>query len=245
MKFLPVRWIQIVLCAFLAFGSQGVWNALNALGGGGTKEIRTATISNTVLSATGFSLGWLSGGIVNVIGPRLAITFGVFSCGLFLTLFYCFAYHRYVPEWTVVFAAGLDGLGNCCMWAALGTVLMFYPHAHEKGKALSVFNMIFNIGGVGGALLAFFLNLNSTESDRNAVSDTAMSMSGPSYLSIASITYAAFILSFFLMNPLKFVSASARLALEITSKPLDEVKGIASAAKEKSEPRFSWRCCIA
>eukprot|EP01055_Gregarina_sp_Pseudo9_P004258 Gregarina_sp_Pseudo_9__4257@NODE_440_length_2826_cov_5_725152_g416_i0_p1_GENE_NODE_440_length_2826_cov_5_725152_g416_i0NODE_440_length_2826_cov_5_725152_g416_i0_p1_ORF_typecomplete_len536_score89_10UNC93/PF05978_16/1_7e16UNC93/PF05978_16/6e02MFS_1/PF07690_16/1_5e02MFS_1/PF07690_16/2e13MFS_1/PF07690_16/2_7e03PMD/PF10536_9/0_17TMEM223/PF14640_6/2e03TMEM223/PF14640_6/0_81TMEM223/PF14640_6/6_1e03_NODE_440_length_2826_cov_5_725152_g416_i010292636 len=239
-----LRWWQIVLCAFLAFASQGVWNALNALGGGGTKEIATATKANTILNASCFGLGWMSGGIVNMVGPRLGISFGVCSCALILTFFYCYAYHRYVPEWTVLLGAAIDGLGNTCMWCSLGTVLMFYPKESEKGKALSVFNLIFNMGGVGGAVIALCLNIDARESNRELVSEDSGSLTHQSYLAIVCITYAGLLLSFCLVNPVRFVAESARVALEASPGAMDELKGLWATMKERTTLYMALLYCM-
>lgn len=239
-----LRWSQIVLVSFLAFASQGVWNALNALGGGGTKEIATATKSNTILNASCFALGWTSGGIVNLIGPRLAMSLGVFTLGLLLTSFYLYAYHRAVPEWVPLLVAAVDGLGNTCMWSALGMVLMYYPRDTDRGKALTVFNVIFNLGGVGGAIIALVFNINSKESARELVTEEAGSLSANSYLGIISLTYAGLLLSFCLVNPVRFVAPAAREALSASTGALQELQGVLSAMKERTTAYMALVYCM-
>jgi hypothetical protein len=41
------------------------------------------------------------------------------------------------------------------LWTAQGAVMMGYPNEHEKGRYISIFWVIFNLGGVIGGLVGF------------------------------------------------------------------------------------------
>ncbi|KAJ1796932.1 hypothetical protein LPJ59_003449 [Coemansia sp. RSA 2399] len=50
------------------------------------------------------------------------------------------------------------GMGAGILWAAQGMIMVSYPREDEKGKYISIFWVIFNLGGLFGGILPFAIN---------------------------------------------------------------------------------------
>jgi hypothetical protein len=77
-----------------------------------------------------------------------------------------FIYHRAIninpTAGGFVIAAG-SILGICAglLWTAQGSLMLSYPTEIQKGRFISIFWSIFNLGGVVGASVSLGLNFNS------------------------------------------------------------------------------------
>lgn len=62
-----------------------------------------------------------------------------------------------------VIAAGTI-LGICAglLWTAQGSLMLAYPTENQKGRFISIFWAIFNLGGVVGAAVSLGTNFHST-----------------------------------------------------------------------------------
>ncbi|PVU90389.1 hypothetical protein BB559_000488 [Furculomyces boomerangus] len=142
---------QIILVGLICFCAPGMFNALNALGGGGQVDNTTASKANTALYITFSVFGLLGGGIVNILGIRITMFLGGLTYALYSG---SYIYYNNTENSGFTIAAGaILGIGAGILWAGQGMVMTSYPLEHEKGNYIFIFWSIFNLGGVIGSLI--------------------------------------------------------------------------------------------
>ncbi|KAI9341765.1 major facilitator superfamily domain-containing protein [Zopfochytrium polystomum] len=159
--------VQLVIVAFVCFLCPGMFNALNGLGGGGQVDQTAADNANTALYTMFAVFGFFSGTIVNTFGIKASLSFGGLGYCVYVASF--LSYSHTANDGFVVFAGALLGCCAGLLWGAQGTIMMSYPDEAAKGRYISIFWMIFNLGAVIGALIPLAQNLNNTAS--STVSD--------------------------------------------------------------------------
>ncbi|KAE8146376.1 major facilitator superfamily domain-containing protein [Aspergillus avenaceus] len=157
---------QLVLVSFVCFLCPGMFNAVSGLGGGGQLDPTVVSRANTALYSTFAVVGFFAGSISNRIGLRLTLSIGGF--GYFLYVASLLAYNHGKNSGFVIFAGALLGVCAGMLWCAQGAVMMSYPRENEKGRFISIFWVIFNLGGVIGSLVPLGQNLHS---DSGGVND--------------------------------------------------------------------------
>lgn len=143
--------VQLFLVALTCFLCPGMYNAVNGLGGSGqlsTHDVDNATVA---LYSTFAGVGFFAGGICNRIGIKFTLSFGGF--GYFLYTCSILSYNHNKNTGFLIFAGALLGLCAGMLWAAQGAVMMSYPTEKSKGKYISWFWGIFNLGAVIGGLV--------------------------------------------------------------------------------------------
>ncbi|KAJ1954447.1 hypothetical protein EC988_002428, partial [Linderina pennispora] len=158
---------QVLIISSVCFLCPGMFNALNGLGGAGQLDTSTSNNANTALYATFCVFSILGGGIVNVCGVRYPTAAACLTYA-FYTGSYVFYNHTGHSYLTIV-AGCVLGIGAGVLWAAQGVVMVAYPMEHEKGRFISIFWVIFNLGGLIGGLLPFALNFYHSGSLTDAV----------------------------------------------------------------------------
>ncbi|KAI8326374.1 MFS general substrate transporter [Martensiomyces pterosporus] len=149
---------QIVILGFVCFGCPGMFNALNGTGGGGQVDRTTGNNANTSLYVCFIFSGLFGGAIVNKFGVR----FTMFISGLMYALYsgsYIYINHT-SHSWFTIWAGAMLGLGAGIFWTAQGMIMMSYPLESEKGKFITIFWVIFNLGGVIGGVVLLGTNYN-------------------------------------------------------------------------------------
>ena len=141
---------QLALVAFTCFMCPGMFNALNGLGGGGQFNAATADNSNTALYSTFSVFGFFAGTFANRMGLKLTLSLGGFGYFLYIASYLC--YNHTENEGFVIFAGALLGVCAAFLWTAQGAIMMSYPPENSKGRYISWFWMIFNLGAVLGSL---------------------------------------------------------------------------------------------
>ena len=116
--------------------------------------------------------------INNVLGSRLTLLLGSFGYALYIgsylyasrllsylvsSLMSVSAMNIHPNAGGFVIAAGAI-LGICAglLWTAQGSLMLAYPTENQKGRFISIFWSIFNLGAVVGASVAVGTNFNST-----------------------------------------------------------------------------------
>ncbi|KAI9503630.1 major facilitator superfamily domain-containing protein [Coemansia spiralis] len=158
---------QIILLGIVCFGCPGMFNALNGTGGGGQIDRSAGNNANTALYVCFIFSGLFGGAIVNKFGVRLTM----FTGGLMYSLYsgsYIYINHTGRP-WFTIWAGAMLGLGAGVFWTAQGMLMMSYPLESEKGKFITIFWVIFNLGGVLGGVVLLATNYNH----EGPLSDTA------------------------------------------------------------------------
>ncbi|EFJ06520.1 hypothetical protein SELMODRAFT_448749 [Selaginella moellendorffii] len=153
--------VQVILIGFVCFCCPGMFNALNSMGGGGQVSKTASNNANTALYATFAVFGVLGGGIYNLLGPRFTLLFGSSFYVLFAGSYLFYNHHQDAKGDAFNITAGaLLGMGAGLLWAGQGAIMMSYPPERLKGRYISIFWSIFNLGAMIGGFLPFGLNYN-------------------------------------------------------------------------------------
>ncbi|EPS36940.1 hypothetical protein H072_9551 [Dactylellina haptotyla CBS 200.50] len=150
---------QLLIVAFVCFLCPGMFNALSGLGGAGQLDATVADDSTVALYSTFASVAFFSGTICNKIGIKATLSFGGFGYALYSASF--LAYNHTHNRGFVIFAGALLGVCAGLLWCAQGAIMMSYPSEKMKGRYISVFWMIFNLGAVIGSLVPLVDNLEN------------------------------------------------------------------------------------
>lgn len=143
---------QLVLVAFVCFLCPGMFNALGGLGGAGQVDATVANNANIALNATFSVVAFFAGSICNRIGIKLTLSLG--GLGYFIYSASFLSYNHDHNGGFNIFAGALLGACAGMLWTAQGAIMMSYPPETSKGRYISWFWMIFNLGGVIGSLVS-------------------------------------------------------------------------------------------
>ncbi|KAJ6262353.1 hypothetical protein Dda_3161 [Drechslerella dactyloides] len=152
---------QLLIVSFVCFLCPGMFNALSGLGGGGQLDPTAADESTVALYSTFASVAFFSGTICNKIGIKATLSFGGFGYALYSASFLC--YNHTKNRGFVIFAGALLGVCAGLLWCAQGAIMMSYPSEKAKGRYISIFWMIFNLGAVIGSLVPLIDNIKKKE----------------------------------------------------------------------------------
>lgn len=149
---------QLLLVAFVCFLCPGMYNAISGLGAGGQVNATDVDNSTVALYSTFAVVGFFAGSIANTVGLRVTLFMGGFGYFLYTSSLLC--YNSTQNSGFLIFAGALLGVCAALLWTAQGAIMTSYPPEHSKGKYISWFWMIFNMGGVIGSLVSeYFLSL--------------------------------------------------------------------------------------
>ena len=131
-----------------------MFNALNGLGGAGQlgKDAFASDASNSALYATFAVVGFFAGTVVNALGIRIALSFGGLGYCVYVSSYLCFNHTHNLGY--VVFSGLLLGCCAGILWSAQGAIMMSYPLEKYKGRFISWFWIIFNLGAVIGSVVS-------------------------------------------------------------------------------------------
>ncbi|EGE78641.1 DUF895 domain-containing protein, variant [Blastomyces dermatitidis ATCC 18188] len=207
---------QLLLVSFVCFLCPGMFNALNGLGGGGQQDPHAVNIGNTALYSTFAVIGFTAGSIANRVGLRWTLLFGGFGYFLYVGSMLSYNHNRNLGFLT--FAGALLGACAGCLWCAQGAVMMSYPDEKSKGKFISWFWIIFNLGGVIGGLVPLAQTMNAPEG--RAVGDGT-------YIAFMILMFIGFVLCFFLVES-KYVRREDGSQVIVMKNPSwwSEIKGL-------------------
>jgi MFS family permease len=159
--------VQLVLVALVCFLCPGMFNALGGLGGGGQVATKPADNANVALYSTFSVVGFFAGTFANRLGIKLTLSFGGLGYCIYAASFLCYSHTQ--NNGFVIFAGALLGACAGLLWTAQGTIMMSYPPEGSKGRYISWFWMIFNLGAVIGSLIPLGQNIHTTSN--STVSD--------------------------------------------------------------------------
>jgi hypothetical protein len=158
--------VQLVMVSLVCFLCPGMFNALGGLGGGGQVDATVQDDANTALYSTFAVVGFFSGTFANRLGIRLTLSIGGLGYCIYAASF--LSYSHTENRGFVIFAGAFLGVCAGLLWTAQGAIMMSYPPEGSKGRYISWFWMIFNLGAVIGSLvsrstpnLTFFLGSSS------------------------------------------------------------------------------------
>ncbi|KAL1919918.1 uncharacterized protein VTP21DRAFT_1850 [Calcarisporiella thermophila] len=169
-----------------------MFNAVNGLGAGGqvNKDKSIASTMNACVYAFFAIVGFMAGGIVNIVGPRITIFLSGWTYVIYIAAFY---HYSFTQNGTFNIIAGiLLGIGAGCIWTAQGALMMSYPKEDSKGRYVAIFWAIFNTGGVVGSLISLAIN---------AGSNTVAPITSSTYITFIVITAVGTTCAIFLLPP--------------------------------------------
>ncbi|KAL9537220.1 hypothetical protein MBANPS3_011974 [Mucor bainieri] len=154
---------QVFIVGMICFCCPGMYNALSGIGGAGQSSTEAATNSGTALAVTFTVCSLIGAPVYNIFGHRILIPAAlayVLYVGSFLSS---------SDPFTIV-AGAILGVGAGFLWTAQAGIMMSYPSEKDKGKAFSLFWMIFNLGATLGAAIPLGNEWNSGEKSAVKVS---------------------------------------------------------------------------
>jgi hypothetical protein len=151
--------VQLFMVAMVCFLCPGMFNALSGLGAGGQVDPQAQNDANTALYSTFAVVAFFSGTIANTLGVRVTLAFGGLGYSIYAASF--LSYNRNQNHGFVVFAGAFLGVCAGLLWTAQGTIMISYPPENQKGRYISYFWIIFNLGAVIGSLIPLGQNINS------------------------------------------------------------------------------------
>lgn len=147
--------VQLVIIALVCFLCPGMFNALNGMGGGGQLDPTANNRANTALYSTFAVIGFFAGTFTNKLGIRTALSFGGIGYSVYVASYLSYNHTKNLGFTT--FAGALLGVCAGLLWCAQGAIMMSYPPEASKGRYISWFWMIFNLGAVIGGLVSHAL----------------------------------------------------------------------------------------
>ncbi|KAL2261035.1 hypothetical protein VTK26DRAFT_4782 [Humicola hyalothermophila] len=159
--------VQLLLVSLVCFLCPGMFNALSGLGGGGQVDPTAQNDANTALNSTFAVVAFFSGTLANMLGVKVTLAFGGLGYCIYAASF--LSYNHNQNHGFVVFAGAFLGVCAGLLWTAQGTIMMSYPPEDQKGRYISYFWVIFNLGAVIGSLVPLGQNAHATGS--TAVTD--------------------------------------------------------------------------
>ncbi|KAI8321107.1 MFS general substrate transporter [Martensiomyces pterosporus] len=147
---------QVVIMSFVCFLCPGMFNALNAMGGAGQVDRTVSNNTNTGIYCTFIIFGVMGGAIVNLLGIRWTICLSGLTYSLYSS---SYIFYNHTDNGAFSMATGpILGIGAGILWSAQGMIMMSYPNESQKGRYISIFWVIFNLGGVIGGIVPFVVN---------------------------------------------------------------------------------------
>ncbi|KAI9294180.1 MFS general substrate transporter [Neoconidiobolus thromboides FSU 785] len=212
---------QNILVGFICFCCPGMFNALNGIGGGGLEDPTVASNALVALYTTFSLVGAFAGGAINnILGTKLTMLIGCLTFALYSgsLLAYNSIENHAIGSPLVIAAGAILGIGAAMLWSAQGALMMAYPLESEKGKFISVFWVIFNIGGVLGGLISFGINFNNSSAG----------VTSGTYIAFMSLMIVGALIALLLLPPNKVVrSDGSPIEVPKYPSPIEEIKGVA------------------
>ncbi|GBE89260.1 MFS general substrate transporter [Sparassis latifolia] len=212
-QFYTTPMVQVVLVGITCFATVGMFSAVSNLGAGGTQDVTLSDTANGVLYGMFAVTGLISGGINNLLGPRLTLFFGTLGYALYVGALWC--HQTQGTAWFLIFAGALLGISAALLWSAQGSIMMSYPLEKDKGKAFGIFWAIFQFGSFIGAVIALAINIRSGK--LSAVSTST-------YIAFLVIIFVGIASAFLVLPPNQVVRGDGTIVkLEAASAPHEEL----------------------
>ncbi|EMR68271.1 hypothetical protein MGN70_011833 [Eutypa lata] len=152
--------VQLLLLAMVCFLCPGMYNALGGLGGGGQIDTSVQDHASTALYSVFAVVAFFSGTFANVLGVKVTMAVGGLGYCIYSGSF--LSYNHNQNQGFVIFAGAFLGFCAGLLWTAQGAIMMSYPPEQSKGRYISWFWIIFNMGAVVGALIPLGQNIHTT-----------------------------------------------------------------------------------
>ncbi|KAI9270848.1 major facilitator superfamily domain-containing protein [Sporodiniella umbellata] len=131
-----------------------MFNALNGMGAAGQWDSKLTNDANTALAVTFTICSLVGAPVFNIFGHRILVPAAL------TYVLYVGSYLTDKAGFTITAGAVL-GIGAGFLWTAQAAIMMSYPDEQDKGKAFSIFWMIFNLGSTVGAAIPLGNNFDT------------------------------------------------------------------------------------
>jgi sugar phosphate permease len=176
-----------------------------------------------LLSTTAATALFIVGPIFSWVGPRICFLIGGWTYALYTGSLLHFNHHA---QGAFVIASGaILGIGASFIWIVQGAIMTTYVDESQKGRAIAVFWIIFNLGGGIGSLVSFGLNYHSKS---GTVTDST-------YIALMVIMIIGYFLGLFICSPSRIRLAQLNNAVET------EKRSIKGAAMMAVKTITKWR----
>jgi MFS family permease len=142
---------QLVLVGLVCFLCPGMYNALTGLGGAGQLDPNDNNLALVALYSTFAVVGFFAGTFANRLGIRLTLALGGLGYSIYAGALLCYNHTKNAPF--LIASGSILGICAGLLWCAQGAIMMSYPPERSKGRYISWFWMIFNLGAVIGSLV--------------------------------------------------------------------------------------------
>lgn len=153
---------QVLLVSACAFCTIGTFNALQGLGGAGQKKPYVANAATSINFGLMGIVCLLGGPVVNILGVKWALAIGTVGDPLFAAAVYQNA--RYGTQWFLIFASVFRGACSGLFWAAEGYVIIGYPRPWWRGRSITTWVALKELGSV----VSSSINLGLSAHDNKA-----------------------------------------------------------------------------
>jgi MFS family permease len=213
---------QVVFVGITCFATVGMFSAVSNLGAGGTQDVALSDTANGVLYGLFALTGLVSGGINNLLGPRLTLFIGTLGYALYVGALWCFQAQG--TRWFLIFAGAILGITAALLWSAQGCIMMSYPLEKDKGKSFGIFWAIFQFGAFIGSIIALAINIRSGE---------LSSVSTSTYIAFLIIIFCGIASSFLVLPPNRVIRSDGTIVkLEAASSLHQELVGLWERLKD-------------
>ncbi|SJX65774.1 uncharacterized protein SRS1_16330 [Sporisorium reilianum f. sp. reilianum] len=185
--------VQVALVGMVCFLCPGMFNAISGIGGGGQVDADASNKAAIALYSTFSAVSFFAGTIHNKLGSRLTLGVGALGYCLYIGAF--LSYNINQNQGFVIAAGAILGICASLLWTAQGALMLAYPTESQKGRFISVFWVIFNLGAVLGSSIELGLTYNST----------ANTVSNGTYAAFIVLTGLGACVAALLMDPAKMV----------------------------------------
>lgn len=154
-------WTQLWLISMICFCCPGMYNSITGIGGSGQLDPTVADNATVaLLAAVAVMSLTIVPPIFDRIGPRGCLLIGGWTYPLYSGALLCYNHTRNAGF--VIGSGAILGIGAAFLWIAQGDIMIAYPSESQKGRAIGLFWVVFNLGGSVGGFMSFALNFHST-----------------------------------------------------------------------------------
>ncbi|KAF9457984.1 major facilitator superfamily domain-containing protein [Collybia nuda] len=204
---------QILLISVVCFCCPGMYNAITGIGGSGQLDSTVAANATVALFvASAASALTVVPPVFDMIGLRACLLIGGWTYPLYAGSLLC--YNHTQNSAFVIASGAILGVGASFLWVAQGAIMVSYPLPDQKGRAIALFWMIFNLGGGIGSFISFGLNFHS---DSGTVTDGT-------YGAFMAIMFFGWILCAFASPPHKVLRSDGTYAAPPPSRVSSSLK---------------------
>ncbi|WWD18878.1 hypothetical protein CI109_103333 [Kwoniella shandongensis] len=150
---------QAFIIGLVAFLGPGMYNALGGLGAGGLASTTTWNNATALLFAM-LCVSCVFAPILINLAP-LKYTLAVSACtyAIYAASLYCNSKNG--NEWFLVLANAINGIGSGLFFATEGAVVIGYPEPEKRGRYISIWVFMRNLGPIVGGAILLGLNIST------------------------------------------------------------------------------------